>query len=113
MIVRPCLDCHRLIATGSRCRPCANARQRAYDASRGGPAARGYGHAWRKVRAQILARDRYRCAYCGGPAGSVDHVLSKVDGGSDDPSNLVASCKSCNTAQENRRRAARAPVRRW
>jgi len=90
-----------------RCRPCANAKQRAYDASRGGAAARGYGHAWRKVRAEVLERDGFTCAYCGGPANTVDHRLPKIEGGDDHPSNLVACCKSCNSARENARRVMR------
>jgi len=111
MMKRACLACHAIVEANAtingRCRPCANAKQRAYDASRGGAVARGYGHAWRKVRAEILERDGWCCAYCGGPASTVDHRLPKIEGGTDDPTNLVGACKPCNTGRENARRAVR------
>lgn len=44
----------------------------------------------------ILRRDRYICAYCGGHANSVDHVLPKSQGGVNSWENTVASCKPCN-----------------
>ena len=37
-----------------------------------------------------------RCAYCGGPAETVDHVLPKSRGGGSTWSNLVAACVPCN-----------------
>jgi len=51
---------------------------------------------WRRIRAAILLRDNYRCRYCSGPANSVDHVVSRHDGGTDHPDNLVAACMPCN-----------------
>jgi 5-methylcytosine-specific restriction endonuclease McrA len=51
---------------------------------------------WRKLRDQILARDRYTCPQCGGPARHVDHVVSVARGGTDHPGNLDALCASCN-----------------
>lgn len=36
------------------------------------------------------------CVYCGKPAEHMDHVMPKSRGGSDDPSNLVPACSSCN-----------------
>ena len=59
---------------------------------------RGYGHRWRKLRLAVLARDGYGCHYCGGLADSVDHVIPKSQGGTDDPSNLVAACIECNSS---------------
>ena len=59
--------------------------------------AKGYGTGWQKLRLQILRRDGGVCHWCGGPARSVDHVTPKVEGGSDDPSNLVAACTACNS----------------
>jgi len=53
-------------------------------------------HAWRKLRAQVLARDRYVCAICGASANSVDHVVRVADRGSDDPLNLRAACSHFN-----------------
>lgn len=54
---------------------------------------------WRKVRAQILARDRYRCQQCGDPANTVDHIRAKANGGSDRPTNLRALCEACNLSK--------------
>ena len=91
---------------GSRCPGCTREHQRRRDLERGSAAQRGYGADWRKVRATILARDSHSCFWCGGPATSVDHVVPKARGGSDDPDNLVASCGRCNSArggQLNRR----------
>jgi hypothetical protein len=59
----------------------------------------GYGWAWQQLRLRILARDHWVCHWCGGRARSVDHVVPKVEGGSDDPANLVASCVPCNSAR--------------
>lgn len=55
---------------------------------------------WRKVKALVLERDGYVCAYCGGPATTVDHVKPVARGGAEyDPANLVAACESCNLAK--------------
>lgn len=52
---------------------------------------------WKEVRLRVLARDGYCCAYCGKEADQVDHVQSRVSGGSMfDPDNLVACCRRCN-----------------
>jgi len=52
---------------------------------------------WRKIRERILIRDGYTCIYCGENADQVDHVIARARGGNNDESNLVASCKRCNT----------------
>lgn len=51
---------------------------------------------WTAIRIPILKRDGDSCAYCGQHAITVDHVLPKSRGGTEDPSNLVACCKPCN-----------------
>lgn len=56
---------------------------------------RGYGVAWRKIRAAYLA-EHPACALCGRPATDVDHVVPKRFGGSDDDTNLQALCKECH-----------------
>jgi hypothetical protein len=54
----------------------------------------------RRLRFEILRRDNYTCRYCGGVAPevriTVDHVVPRALGGTDDPSNLVAACADCN-----------------
>ena len=41
------------------------------------------------------AREEF-CAYCGGYAGEVDHVMPRAAGGRDTPDNLVGCCIPCN-----------------
>ena len=48
------------------------------------------------VKRWVLIRDNHICAYCGEPGNQVDHVIPRHLGGSDFPSNLVASCFRCN-----------------
>ena len=53
-------------------------------------------------RRAVFARDDYRCQYCGSAADSIDHVMPRSRGGSDHPSNLVASCGHCNRSKRDR-----------
>lgn len=45
----------------------------------------------------VLHRDP--CAYCGGPGGSVDHIVPVRHGGIADPTNLTSACAACNTVK--------------
>lgn len=49
-----------------------------------------------KRYAPIYARDGVTCQYCGNCASTVDHLMPRRTGGSDDPLNLVSACKRCN-----------------
>lgn len=53
-----------------------------------------------RLRFFVLERDGFKCQYCGatgeGIRLQVDHRVSRADGGSDDPSNLVTACAACN-----------------
>jgi len=53
----------------------------------------------RLSRRSILARDGYRCQYCGhsGHDLTVDHLVPKRLGGATSWENLVCCCKRCNT----------------
>lgn len=93
----PCAD------YGTRCDECKRAEQRLRDQRRGTPAQRGYGYAWRVIRKRVLEAYGYRCHYCGGEAKTVDHVVPLADGGTADPSNLVAACVSCNSSRGGKR----------
>lgn len=55
----------------------------------------------RRLRFEILRRDNHRGRYCGSDDGplQIDHVVPVSLGGSDDPSNLVASCIECNVGK--------------
>jgi|UniRef100_A0A7C4ARD1 5-methylcytosine-specific restriction endonuclease McrA len=51
-------------------------------------------------RKNILVRDSYTCQYCGRefpPCDlTIDHIVPKVQGGDNNWSNVVTSCKACN-----------------
>jgi len=57
-------------------------------------------------RKNILVRDGYRCQYCGDDFTSgdltIDHIIPKVQGGSNDWTNIVACCRSCNVRKGGR-----------
>jgi 5-methylcytosine-specific restriction endonuclease McrA len=54
------------------------------------------------TRAGLMHRDRYRCAYCGGKAETIDHVVPKSRGGQHSWLNCVASCARCNHRKADR-----------
>jgi len=57
------------------------------------------------LRAFIKERDRFRCRYCGMKGEQVfwhiDHVVPVINGGTNDPGNLVLACAQCNSAKGN------------
>lgn len=55
----------------------------------------------REVKAEIKARDGYRCVRCGKTGVDAHHLLAQKDGGADDPNNLVALCKQCHIETES------------
>lgn len=64
---------------------------------------------WRELRETVLRRDRYACQVpdedgrpCGAPAEDCGHIIPKVDGGQDVPSNLRAECEPCNSRDGGR-----------
>lgn len=67
-----------------------------------------YGSNWikRAKRIAIYLRDGFTCVYCGKslldePSANVhlDHRIPRQLGGSNDASNLVTACRSCNCAR--------------
>ena len=52
-----------------------------------------------RFRQGILSSWGGCCAYCGAPAGTLDHVKAKRRGGATVQRNLVAACASCNRAK--------------
>jgi len=58
------------------------------------------GPAW--SRQGVRVRDRDRCAYCGGHATTIDHVLPRSRGGKNSWLNTVAACGSCNQRKGDR-----------
>lgn len=53
-------------------------------------------------RAGIIARDDGRCAYCGGHATTVDHIVPRSRGGRNTWKNTVAACGPCNQRKGDR-----------
>ena len=44
----------------------------------------------------VMARDSHKCAFCGGKAATIDHVLPRSRGGKNRWDNTVAACSPCN-----------------
>lgn len=60
-------------------------------------------------RLAIYLRDAFRCVYCcrdlhgADPTDiTLDHVECQADGGSNDESNLVTACRSCNCSRQDK-----------
>lgn len=54
----------------------------------------------RPLPKRLLARMRTAaCLYCGGPGGTVDHVVPLSRGGQHAEGNLVPACRSCNSSK--------------
>ncbi|MBX3270821.1 MAG: HNH endonuclease [Sandaracinaceae bacterium] len=57
-------------------------------------------------RGQVLARDGYRCQYCGEQAPlralTLDHVLPRSRGGATSWTNVVTACRPCNAHKGGR-----------
>ncbi len=49
------------------------------------------------IRNFVMTRDEYICQYCGRTATDCDHVYPFANGGTNHPTNLVASCGTCNS----------------
>lgn len=70
-------SCGKVVASGQRCQ-CQRAKAKAYDASRGTAASRGYGGSWRRESKAFLAlpgNERCACG-CRRVANCVDHIIA-------------------------------------
>jgi len=76
-------------------------------------------------RLAIYLRDRFTCLYCcrdlhdADPSDiTLDHIVCRSSGGSNDASNLVTACRACNCSRQDKPlarfagREARAHIRR-
>lgn len=54
------------------------------------------------TRAALMHRDRFRCAYCGSKADTIDHVVPRSRGGAHSWENCVAACSACNHRKADR-----------
>ncbi len=53
-------------------------------------------------RHRIASKTDGRCFYCGDIGADIDHVIPKSKGGTNDISNLVIACKSCNRSKKDK-----------
>jgi len=54
-------------------------------------------------RSRIYKRDGYECVYCGSKKHlTLDHVLPKSRGGTNEWTNLVTCCSKCNRQKDNK-----------
>jgi|GEM_PF-4336117 len=54
------------------------------------------------IRAEIMARDKYACVYCGAESElELDHVIPFQSGGATTKNNLVIACASCNSSKSD------------
>lgn len=93
------------------CRPCQNAQDRERYASdrRYRQERRQYAHARKRGVKPIPSegQDRLmeefdgRCAYCGAPAETWDHIFPIKEGGETTPGNIVPACISCNSSKKD------------
>ena len=60
----------------------------------------------KKLRFEILKRDKFTCCYCGRKAPDVvlhvDHLVPVSKGGTNDPLNLITACADCNGGKSDR-----------
>lgn len=58
------------------------------------------------LRFEVFKRDSFKCQYCGANAPDVllhlDHIKAVVDGGTNDITNLVTACATCNLGKGRR-----------
>lgn len=66
---------------------------------------------WIRVekRLALYVRDGFACVYCGrdlrnaAPADvTLDHLLPRCSGGSNDATNLVTACRACNSSRQDK-----------
>lgn len=64
---------------------------------------RHYNRKLKISRNRIFKRDNYQCVYCGSRKElTLDHVIPKSRGGTNDWTNLVTSCSKCNVKKADR-----------
>jgi 5-methylcytosine-specific restriction enzyme A len=107
---RPCTHpgCKAYATNGGRCDDHKRVGWNEWQAAKGNNVQRGYGKAWRALRAEAMRRDSHLCQCCleegvYTPATDVDHITPKALGGTDELGNLQALCRPCHrekTAQE-------------
>jgi 5-methylcytosine-specific restriction protein A len=97
--VCPIPGCAELISGSERyCPEHTRQQQRSVDSRRPSSARRGYDAEWQRIRSEHL-RDHPCCVQCAAQGVQrfgrhVDHIVSKRNGGTNDPTNLQTLCDS-------------------
>jgi 5-methylcytosine-specific restriction protein A len=73
------------------------------------------GRPWRRLREQILVRDKYLCQLCRAAgrlreATEVDHMIPLSKEGTDKPSNLQSLCNECHERKSKAERGGHEPT---
>jgi len=110
-IARPCRNLRCAELTIARNGFCEKHKHSNWERHQDGKsaAARGYGSAWKRLRAKVIERAMGVCEECMAwsrvtPGTEVDHIKPKAQGGSDSLDNLQLLCESCHrikTAREH------------
>ena len=59
---------------------------------------------YKKNRLIVLEGSAWTCHYCKGPANTADHILPVSQGGTNEVSNLLPSCRPCNSSKKDKTR---------
>ena len=58
----------------------------------------------KKIRFEVFKRDKFTCQYCGRMSPDVilevDHIEPVAEGGDNEITNLITSCRDCNRGRE-------------
>lgn len=72
----------------------------------------------KSTRFAVYHRDGFRCVYCkpakrayDGVGLTLDHLISRKDGGDHDPTNLVTACTKCNSSRQHKKHPRRTLAR--
>lgn len=103
---RLCLECDALFPASkgvSRCPTCRSVKEKARDTKRGSAKDRGFDQEYQRKRAALLNHPFPRCELCGSTdKPTVDHIIPRSKGGTNDAWNLRILCQRCNYGRGNR-----------
>jgi 5-methylcytosine-specific restriction enzyme A len=104
-----CIDgCGRQADRGPRCERCRRRRRAEYESTRPSRQARGLDAEYERNRRIVLKRNLVEhdglCNVCwAASATTVDHIVPREQGGTNDLDNLRAACGPCNYGKRGQR----------
>lgn len=57
---------------------------------------------YKRNRKAVLEGSAYTCHYCKGPANTADHIVPVSQGGTNEITNLLPACLSCNSTRKDK-----------